>query len=53
MIRITHIKLINGHIGQWIEYKAEIAASELEPLRKQLQNEYNAIIDFRYESINN
>ena len=53
MIRITHIKLINGHVGQWIEYKAEIVATELEPLRKQLQNEYNAIIDFRYESINN
>jgi hypothetical protein len=50
MIRITHIKLINGHISQWIEYKLEIGKGELERVRQILQKEYNAIIDFRYES---
>jgi hypothetical protein len=50
MYTITHIRTSNGTTSRWIEYKAVVTPSELEDLRKRLQNEFNAIIDFRYES---
>jgi hypothetical protein len=50
MYTITHIRTSNGTTSRWIEYKAVVTPSELEALRKRLQNEFNANIDFRYES---